>query len=192
MYSVQHAACWPRPQIAAQGQAAGPRGRLEAAAPPRPGPGARRSLWLTTRICLRITFSCCAFVTLSLLGLIAGNPPASTPCGRFLLRTSEIAAPWSGYGTTLCRLPQQREERNRHRITPTEGVERDAMAGFIVTQAGHEQTVVQLGALPKTHPAPHEPPAAGGRGGSGSQTPLSGSQHRRGRASGSSTHGRRL
>ena len=32
--------------------------------------------------------------------------------------------------------------------------------------------------------------ASRGRGGSGSQTPLSGSQHRRGRASGSSTHGR--
>ena len=32
--------------------------------------------------------------------------------------------------------------------------------------------------------------ARGGRGGSGSQTPLSGSQHRRGGASGSSTHGR--
>ena len=43
---------------------------------------------------------------------------------------------------------------------------------------------------PPPLPHPHTPLTHAHRGGSGSQTSLSGSQHRRGRASGSSTHSR--
>ena len=149
MYSVQHAACWPRPQIAAQGQAAGPRPPSRGGRPPAPRPR-RTTLLMAYNPYMpahdfQLLCPCDSVTPRS----DRGQPSCEHPMRSLPPRTSGIAAP-SGYGTTLCRLPQQREERNRHRITPTEGVERDAMAGFIVTQAGHEQTVVQLGALPKT------------------------------------------